>query len=112
MRRPDLNEGIFGGWQVIDATPQEASNGKVFMLGEFAFSIYFLFPDLMQLGPAPVEAVRKGELGLGYDVDFVFAEVNSDVRTFLSDPTSPWGFRVTDTNTSSVGTLVLTKAIG
>ena len=30
---------------------------------------------MMQLGPASVEAVRKGELGLGYDVDFVFAEV-------------------------------------
>lgn len=26
MRRPDLTEGVFGGWQVIDATPQEASN--------------------------------------------------------------------------------------
>ena len=42
MRRPDLTEGIMGGWQVIDATPQEASD--------------YLF----QCGPAPVEAVRRG----------------------------------------------------
>ena len=41
----------------------------------------------MQCGPASVEAVRRGELGMGYDVDFVFAEVNSDVQTFLADPT-------------------------
>ena len=94
MRRPDLTEGVMGGWQVIDATPQEASD------------------YLMQCGPAPVEAVRRGELGLGYDVDFVFAEVNSDIRTFLSDPSSDLGFRVTETNTTSVGALLLTKAIG
>ena len=37
-------------------------------------SLLFIL-DLMQCGPASVEAVRKGELGLGYDVDFVFAEV-------------------------------------
>ena len=41
----------------------------------------------MQCGPASVEAVRRGELGMGYDVDFVFAEVNSDIQTFLADPT-------------------------
>ena len=29
MRRPDLNESSYGGWQVIDATPQEASNCKL-----------------------------------------------------------------------------------
>ena len=28
MRRPDLNDGVYGGWQVIDATPQEPSNCK------------------------------------------------------------------------------------
>ena len=29
MTRPDLPEG-FGGWQAIDATPQEASDGETF----------------------------------------------------------------------------------
>ena len=28
MARPDLPAG-FGGWQAIDATPQEASDGKI-----------------------------------------------------------------------------------
>lgn len=27
MQRPDLPEGL-GGWQVVDATPQETSDGK------------------------------------------------------------------------------------
>lgn len=27
MTRPDL-EGMYGGWQAIDATPQESSGGK------------------------------------------------------------------------------------
>ena len=26
MKRPDLNDGVYGGWQVIDATPQEPSD--------------------------------------------------------------------------------------
>ena len=45
MRRPDLTESFYGGWQVIDATPQEVSDYK------------------MQCGPASVEAVRRGDLG-------------------------------------------------
>ena len=28
MRRPDLTESFYAGWQVIDATPQEASDCK------------------------------------------------------------------------------------
>ena len=82
MRRPDLTESFYGGWQVIDATPQEASDYK------------------MQCGPASVEAVRRGDLGLGYDVDFVSAEVNADVHTYLADPTNDIGFRNSETNTS------------
>ena len=54
----------------------------------------------MQCGPASVEAVRRGDLGLGYDVDFVFAEVNADIHTYLSDPSNDLGFRISDTNTS------------
>ena len=46
----------------------------------------FLITDKMQLGPAPVEAVRRGDLGMGYDVDFVYSEVNADVQTFWQTP--------------------------
>lgn len=44
-------------------------------------------------GPAPVDAVRRGDIGLSFDTSFVFAEVNSDVLLFIEDPASDWGFR-------------------
>lgn len=79
MARKDL-QGPFGGWQVIDSTPQEESGG------------------LHQLGPTSVEAVRRGDVGIGYDTTFVFTEVNADVFVYLRDKESPWGYRVIDTN--------------
>ncbi|XP_067652853.1 protein-glutamine gamma-glutamyltransferase 4-like [Haliotis asinina] len=65
MSRPDLvtceeEEGLYDGWQVIDATPQEASDG------------------VFQCGPCPVAAVKEGRIHVGYDTAFVFAEVNGD----------------------------------
>ena len=48
--------------------------------------------DDYQCGPASVEAIRRGEVGFGYDVAFVFAEVNADVCHFISDQESHWGF--------------------
>ncbi|XP_078394437.1 protein-glutamine gamma-glutamyltransferase K-like, partial [Cetorhinus maximus] len=59
MARPDLPAG-FGGWQAIDATPQETSCGQYCC------------------GPASVEAIRNGMVYLKYDAPFIFAEVNSD----------------------------------
>ncbi|CAG5862428.1 unnamed protein product [Menidia menidia] len=59
MARPDLPPGN-GGWQAVDATPQETSQGTY------------------RCGPAPVSAVRNGQVYLKYDCPFVFAEVNSD----------------------------------
>jgi transglutaminase 1 len=47
--------------------------------------MYNHIPDDYQCGPAPVEAVRRGEIGLGHDVAFVFAEVNADICHFVSD---------------------------
>jgi len=79
--RPDLPPG-YGGWQVIDATPQESSD---------ASGIY-------QTGPASLEAIRKGEVGMAYDVPFVFAEVNSDVVHWQLDETSELGWRKIKTN--------------
>ncbi|KAM9753266.1 protein-glutamine gamma-glutamyltransferase 2 [Menidia menidia] len=60
MRRDDLPTGN-DGWQVLDPTPQERSDG------EFC------------CGPCPVAALREGDLGLRYDAAFVFAEVNADI---------------------------------
>ncbi|KAL4235093.1 hypothetical protein ACF0H5_006731 [Mactra antiquata] len=59
MARPDLPAG-YGGWQIVDATPQETSNG------------------LYCMGPASVEAIKRGELYLPHDGPFAFAEVNAD----------------------------------
>ena len=93
MTRPDLPAG-YGGWQTVDSTPQEESDNKY------------------QLGPTSVEAVRKGEVGLSYDTAFVFTEVNADVMVFVKDETSSLGFKRTDTNTTHIGRLLLTKAVG
>ena len=54
--------------------------------------------DAYQCGPAPVEAVRRGEMGMGYDVPFVFAEVNADICHFVKDEASHWGFKRTKMN--------------
>lgn len=60
MRRDDLPKG-YDGWQVLDPTPQELSDG------EFC------------CGPCPVMAIKEGNLGVKYDAPFVFAEVNADI---------------------------------
>ncbi|WAR12502.1 TGMH-like protein, partial [Mya arenaria] len=59
MARPDLPAG-YGGWQAIDATPQEASDGVYCM------------------GPMSLRAIREGKVSLQYDGPFVFSEVNAD----------------------------------
>lgn len=61
MARPDLPYG-FGGWQVVDATPQEESpQGGGYMVG-----------------PSPVRAVKLGQ-NLNYDVEFVISEVMGSI---------------------------------
>ncbi|XP_008321802.2 coagulation factor XIII A chain [Cynoglossus semilaevis] len=88
MSRPDLPAG-FGGWQVVDATPQETSDG------------------MYRCGPASVQAIKHGQICYPFDAAFVFAEVNSDVVFYsrrkdgTMDPV-----RV---NHSHVGRMVLTK---
>ncbi|XP_064190247.1 protein-glutamine gamma-glutamyltransferase K-like isoform X1 [Anguilla rostrata] len=59
MARPDLPQGM-GGWQAVDSTPQETSQGT------------------FRCGPASLSAVRSGLVYLKHDTPFVFAEVNSD----------------------------------
>uniref|UniRef100_A0A667XWP4 Protein-glutamine gamma-glutamyltransferase 2 n=1 Tax=Myripristis murdjan TaxID=586833 RepID=A0A667XWP4_9TELE len=66
MKRPDLLKyGNYDGWQVLDPTPQERSQG--------AFCC----------GPAPVSAILKGHVDLKYDIPFVFAEVNADIVNWM-----------------------------
>lgn len=91
MRRPDLPPGR-GGWQAVDATPQETSDGRY------------------QCGPASLAAVKAGERS-AYDNDFLIGEVNADVRYWEVDAAggNPRLIRV---QRDRVGTAILTKAVG
>ncbi|CAL8357357.1 unnamed protein product [Lota lota] len=60
MQREDLPEG-YGGWQVLDPTPQERSSG------------------MFRCGPCPLKAIKEGDLDVKYDAPFIFAEVNADI---------------------------------
>lgn len=91
MARSDLPDG-FGGWQVVDATPQETSDG------------------MYRCGPASVAAIKHGHICYPFDAPFVFAEVNSDLvyyRRSKIDGT----LEAVKVNTSHVGRLVLTKSV-
>ncbi|GIY43593.1 hemocyte protein-glutamine gamma-glutamyltransferase [Caerostris extrusa] len=93
MSRPDLPVG-YGGWQAIDATPQETSEGAY------------------RAGPASLVAIRRGEISYLYDAPFVFAEVNADIVHWQIDDSSDFGWKKLKTNTYHVGRLVVTKRIG
>ncbi|XP_076449459.1 hemocyte protein-glutamine gamma-glutamyltransferase-like [Babylonia areolata] len=64
MVRGELPAG-YGGWQACDATPQEESQG-----------VYCC-------GPCPVRAIKEGEVNLGHDGPFIFAEINADRITWM-----------------------------
>ncbi|XP_078099861.1 coagulation factor XIII A chain-like [Sander vitreus] len=91
IRRDDLPPGL-GGWQVVDATPQETSDG------------YY------RCGPASMNAIKQGLLCHPFDAAFVFAEVNSDVvfhkRDRYGTLTPYW------VEKDYIGKAVYTKAVG
>ncbi|XP_011169553.1 annulin isoform X1 [Solenopsis invicta] len=92
MKRLDLSPD-YSGWQVIDATPQELSEGAY------------------RCGPASVAAVKKGEVLRPYDNAFVFAEVNADkVYWRYNGPTQP--LKLVRKDMYGIGQLISTKAIG
>ncbi|KAG5836391.1 protein-glutamine gamma-glutamyltransferase 2-like [Anguilla anguilla] len=93
MKRPDLpGEPLYDGWQVLDPTPQELSDG------------------VHCCGPAPVKAVREGHTDLKYDLPFVFAEVNADRVTWLIMADGSQKRILLDTK--SVGQNISTKSVG
>ena len=57
----------------------------------------------MQCGPASLEAVRRGDIGLAYDCPFVFAEVNADILHFGQDEDSTWGYSRMKLNRYHIG---------
>ncbi|XP_073462415.1 protein-glutamine gamma-glutamyltransferase E-like isoform X2 [Aquarana catesbeiana] len=89
--RKDLGPS-YGGWQILDATPQEPSEG------------------IYRLGPTSLYAVKNGDVDKLHDTLFVFAEVNADTVTWIKsrDGTK----RKVYTDTVAVGKLTSTKAVG
>lgn len=70
----------YGGWQAIDATPQETSQG------------------IYRCGPAPLEAIKQGNIGVNYDVEFMLASVNADLMRWRINPDDETGYSMVDSN--------------
>ncbi|XP_053404043.1 hemocyte protein-glutamine gamma-glutamyltransferase-like isoform X2 [Mercenaria mercenaria] len=88
MARPELPKG-YGGWQAIDATPQETSDG------------------LYCMGPFPLNACKRGEVYFPHDGPFLFAEVNADRATWLK--TTDGKMELIGLRKGSVGKYISTK---
>uniref|UniRef100_A0A671LGX1 Protein-glutamine gamma-glutamyltransferase 2 n=1 Tax=Sinocyclocheilus anshuiensis TaxID=1608454 RepID=A0A671LGX1_9TELE len=91
MTRPDLTLG-YEGWQASDPTPQHRSDG------------------VFSCGPAPVRAIKEGELTFKYDIPFVYAEVNADVVEYIKLRDGRV-FKMGG-STTEVGKSISTKAVG
>ncbi|XP_069594602.1 protein-glutamine gamma-glutamyltransferase Z-like isoform X1 [Ranitomeya imitator] len=92
MERRDLPAG-YNGWQALDATPQEASNG------------------VFCCGPAPVKAIKEGDVHLKYDCPFIFAEVNADIIKWVVPNKMSAPERVYQ-DSRKIGKLISTKQVG
>ncbi|XP_059561718.1 protein-glutamine gamma-glutamyltransferase E [Myotis daubentonii] len=90
--RNDLGSS-YNGWQVLDATPQERSQG------------------VFQCGPASVTAVREGDVNLDFDMPFIFAEVNADRITWIYDARRNTQ-KQNSSDTNTIGRYISTKAVG
>uniref|UniRef100_A0A8B9ZR12 Protein-glutamine gamma-glutamyltransferase 4 n=1 Tax=Anas zonorhyncha TaxID=75864 RepID=A0A8B9ZR12_9AVES len=94
MKRKDLPSG-FDGWQAIDSTPQEQSQG------------------IFQCGPCPLKAIRDGEVYLPYDSKFVYAEVNGDkVYWLVKEENGSRKYVKLNVESQSIGANISTKAVG
>ncbi|XP_077542339.1 annulin-like isoform X2 [Haemaphysalis longicornis] len=93
MMRPDLEPGDYSGWQAIDSTPQEASDG------------------IYRCGPASVKAIKRAEILKPYDGTFIFAEVNADqIYWRYQGPLQP--LKLIRKATDKIGQCISTKAVG
>lgn len=97
MDRPDLDKASYDGWQAVDSTPQETSDG------------------IYRCGPAPVGAIKLGDDDrLKYDCKYFFAAVNADILNWRykepSEPSEP--FKLMCKDTTAVGKQISTKAVG
>ncbi|XP_006187186.1 protein-glutamine gamma-glutamyltransferase E [Camelus ferus] len=90
--RTDLGPS-YNGWQVLDATPQERSQG------------------VFQCGPASVIALREGNVDWDFDMPFIFAEVNADRITWIYNA-SNGTMKKNSSDSHTIGRYISTKAVG
>ncbi|XP_060637756.2 protein-glutamine gamma-glutamyltransferase 4-like [Anolis sagrei] len=96
MKRPDLTEG-YDGWQVIDGTPQYVMKDG----------------ESLECGPAPVIAIKKGDVYVPYDTMFVFSEVNADMVLWITRKVNgKEEFMRVFEDTRMIGRNISTKAVG
>ncbi|XP_076773598.1 protein-glutamine gamma-glutamyltransferase 4 [Arvicanthis niloticus] len=94
MKRHDLPQG-HDGWQVLDSTPQEISEGGY------------------RTGPSPLTAIRQGLVQVKYDTTFVFTEVNGDKFIWLVKHNQERDKNVLiAVETASIGKNISTKMVG
>ncbi|NXN95494.1 EPB42 protein, partial [Rhinopomastus cyanomelas] len=91
MARADLLPK-YSGWQALDATCQEKSNGPSFC------------------GPAPVQAIKEGDTEVDYDVCIFFAAINAKCNVLIqkSDDT----LKPALGSTKYTGNNISTKSVG
>ncbi|XP_018419792.1 PREDICTED: protein-glutamine gamma-glutamyltransferase E-like [Nanorana parkeri] len=89
--RKDLGS-LYNGWQILDATPQERSDGRY------------------QLGPTSQKAVKEGDVDKPYDTVFVFGEVNCDQAHWIKHKDGSKTLAYSEP--TGVGQLTSTKAVG
>jgi transglutaminase 1 len=99
MTRRDLNNGAYAGWQAVDATPQERSDG------------------LMQMGPTSINAVKAFDRVPQYDTDFVASEVGAKVYRWIGYDTGKQkhpskNYWLLEIDTDATGHKMSTKAVG
>merc|ERR1711871_1031148 len=100
IRRPDLSRRP-RGWNAIDSTPQEPSQGR------------------MQMGPAPLKWLKKNKDGC-YDNQFVISETNANINLYVRKQGSKGPFVYEDSYASdpfldemnTVGALIVTSKPG
>ncbi|XP_008069566.2 protein-glutamine gamma-glutamyltransferase 4 [Carlito syrichta] len=94
MKRRDLPKG-YDGWQVVDGTPQERSEGAYCC------------------GPSPLAAIRKGDIFMVYDTKFIFSEVNGDKLIWMvKSVNEQQELHVVSKETMGIGKNISTKAVG
>ncbi|KAG0729864.1 Annulin [Chionoecetes opilio] len=92
MTRPDIGEE-YDGWQAVDATPQEESDGQY------------------RCGPASLKAIKEGHINKPFDIPFIFAEINADKLYWkYRGPCQP--MKLLGCNLDGIGQFLSTKAVG